>query len=141
MKTEELFELLKKDDEFKKFVLKLKENKSISKEDASKEIFEYLSKKDINVTKEDIIDLLNAKMFNPSGKILSSEELSSISAGGGEYVSHEIMCDKTDANCNYGINSGYHPEPGCSATVEIDSWCWSDDQCYLFDEHYSWKRN
>lgn len=48
------------------------------------------------------------------GKELNLDELETISGGKRDWV-----------------------KDGCAATVEPDSWCWSDDDCLAIDEHYA----
>lgn len=137
-----IFELVKQNNKLKAIVeLELK-TKGNTKEDAYKRIIDGFAKKDITITENDIDEFLGNSKNNILSRELSSDELAMINGGGSSTTfdgpQSAPSCPGSEHYCGNGSNWGYVPSPACSATVEFNSWCWSDDQCYVIVETYNW---
>lgn len=133
-------EIIDTDKNFKALLKNLVNDKSKTKDEGYKEVLAYLASKNINAGEEDIDELLKNSKLSVFKNELSETELSSISGGLPTGLDGPEPCPNSEWYCHYSAGYAFYPEPGCSATVEFESWCGSDDCCYIWDVEYKWQR-
>lgn len=127
-----LAEIFHNDETLGRELQKIKEDKSITREEAYQRVRDFLAKKDMVVTNEDLDEYLKNDRNAIFERELSEDELSAVSGG--------ITCMGSQIKCHNGAGSDSYPEPSCKATVEANSWCGSNDMCYEWDIEYTWHK-
>ena len=98
----------------------------------------------IHVTKEQEAKLLAARSQEDAAALLKAEgmQITDVEANSlwekicrrREQTGQELSLDELEA-VSGGADRDWISD-GCAATVEIGSWCWSNDSCYRFDVTY-----
>lgn len=137
----DILEVIKNDEKLKSIINDLAKDKSKTKDEAYKVVIDYLKSKDINATYEDIDILLKNNTKEIFKNKVSDAELDTISGGIGLADFDYQVCTDSQESCWFGSGFYAHSDPACSATVEYNSWCGSNDQCKIWSDTYDWYRN